>query len=482
MNSDRGFLPLLSLILIAVLVPTACIIYFMNEAMNNQSDIARKRLAQAYRGPFHTIVRGVETSWRTRLSKLDDLEALPVERFRIATDQLHLADAIVRLNDKGEVLYPPVPPTTDAERLAARYIAAGLAHPGEGVLRHAKSLDLWTLTSPNRRVIALYREKTIADLMLSDVMWDILAPLPNITIGILPPTDIGYHDLTETAGGPILGWKIALDIGYSPQSAEAVERRRIGYLWVGVLVIGTLGVTGLVAGRIFVRQVKLTRLKTDLVATVSHELKTPLAGMRLLVDTLLDDDEPDPVRTREYLQLISRENARLSRLIDNFLTFSRMERNRAQFSFSAVRPEAVVSAAVEAVGERYAVEVSVQPGLPAIQADEDALVTVVLNLLDNACKYSGEDRRIELGVYAENGRCCFAVKDNGQGIPARLQRKIFRKFYQVDRHLTRRPGGVGLGLSIVEFIVRAHGGTVGVESKVGAGSRFVVSLPAGGAA
>jgi signal transduction histidine kinase len=108
-------------------------------------------------------------------------------------------------------------------------------------------------------------------------------------------------------------------------------------------------------------------------------------------------------------------------------------------------------------------------------------VTVLLNLLDNAYKYSAEPRRIELSAYAEDGRCCFAVTDNGIGIPARQQRKIFRRFYQVERHLTRRPGGVGLGLSIVEFIVKAHGGTVRVESAPGSGSRFAVALPVAGA-
>jgi signal transduction histidine kinase len=237
-------------------------------------------------------------------------------------------------------------------------------------------------------------------------------------------------------------------------------------------------VTALIAGRAFLRQMKLARLKTDLVAAVSHELKTPLAAMSLLVDSLLESPENDPQRVREYLELISRENARLSRLISNFLTFSRMERNRSQFEFAPTNAHAVARAAIDSIGDRYHVEVSVIGDLPPLYADEDALVTVLLNLLDNAFKYSREPRRIELSAYLEEGRCCFAIRDNGIGIAPREQKRIFRRLCQVDRHLTSHTGGVGLGLSIVEFIVEAHGGEVRVESRPGSGSRFVVTLPA----
>jgi signal transduction histidine kinase len=210
---------------------------------------------------------------------------------------------------------------------------------------------------------------------------------------------------------------------------------------------------------------------------VSHELRTPLASMRLLVDTLLDDEAPDSTKTREYLELIARENARLSRLIENFLTFSRLERNRQKFEFRATPPERVVRGAVEAVQDRFPVEVDLAPGLPAVRADQDALTTVLLNLLDNACKYTPGEKHIVLKAFPRNGHVVFAVQDNGIGIAPRERRKIFRRFYQVDQRLARESGGCGLGLSIVEFIVRAHGGTVQVESEPGRGSTFSVELP-----
>jgi signal transduction histidine kinase len=128
-------------------------------------------------------------------------------------------------------------------------------------------------------------------------------------------------------------------------------------------------------------------------------------------------------------------------------------------------------------GSGCRLDVDVSPDLPSVHADADALVTVLLNLLDNACKYAGAGKHIALCVYRKDGNVAFAVEDNGIGITPREQKRIFRRFYQVDRRLARDSGGCGLGLSIVEFIVRAHGGAVNVTSKPGEGSTFTVLLP-----
>src|SRR5262249_59484435 len=119
----------------------------------------------------------------------------------------------------------------------------------------------------------------------------------------------------------------------------------------------------------------------------------------------------------------------------------------------------------------------VEAGLPSLQADRDALVTVLLNLLDNAYKFTPEDKRIALRAFSDSGRVCFTVEDNGIGIPSREHARIFRRFYQVDRRLSRQAGGCGLGLSIVEDIVKAHGGDVHVRRRPGGGSTFTRTLP-----
>src|SRR5262249_32282441 len=217
--------------------------------------------------------------------------------------------------------------------------------------------------------------------------------------------------------------------------------------------------------------------KTDLVAAASHELRTPLASMRVLVDGLLADAEIDPIKTREYLGLLSVENARLTRLIENFLTFSRLDRGRTPFVFDDTSAASIVTAAVDAVRHRLPpsgeLRVAIESAIPII-ADAQALTMALVNLLENAIKYSTTDPRIEIRAAADDDYVTFAVTDNGIGIAQGHQRRIFRRFYRVDQALSRHTGGVGLGLSIVESIVRGHGGTIEVASAPGQGSTFTI--------
>jgi signal transduction histidine kinase len=122
--------------------------------------------------------------------------------------------------------------------------------------------------------------------------------------------------------------------------------------------------------------------------------------------------------------------------------------------------------------------VRIDPDLPQVKGDRDALVTVVLNLLDNAYKYSGTNKHIVLSAFTENDQICIEVRDNGIGLSQREAKRIFKRFFQADRSLSRAGGGCGLGLSIVQYIVGAHGGTIRVISETGAGSQFIVKLPA----
>jgi signal transduction histidine kinase len=286
----------------------------------------------------------------------------------------------------------------------------------------------------------------------------------------------------DSAGRYFPGWRIELYLRGSDVYEKAASERIAVYIWTGILVISLILVSGAFAAKAIVSQVKLNRLKNDFIATVSHELKTPLASMRVLVDTLLEGNYRNQQQALEYLQLISTENIRLSRLIDNFLTFSRMERNKRAFQLVTTDPAQIAHAASDAVKTKFSdghckFTVDIQQDLPAVYADYDAMVTVIVNLLDNAYKYSYDDKCIELRVLAENGFVVFRVTDNGIGLSRRLLKKIFKRFYQVDRSLSRRAGGCGLGLSIAKFIVDAHKGKVAVESKTGKGSTFTVRIP-----
>ncbi len=277
-------------------------------------------------------------------------------------------------------------------------------------------------------------------------------------------------------------WRLELHFKDNSVFEDAASKQTAIYIWTGVLVVLLILTSGALATQAIDRQIKLNKLKNDFIATVTHELKTPLSSMRVLVDTLLEGRCENQQQQTEYLQLISKENVRLSRLIDNFLTFSRMERNKQAFDFAPVNPAEIAKAAVEAVQTKFNKEnckftVTIDENLPSITADKDAMVTVLVNLLDNAYKYSNETKEIELKSFTENNLVYFAVKDNGIGMTHRQTKKIFDRFYQADTSLARRAEGTGLGLSIVKFIVDAHKGKIDVESKSGKGSIFTVILP-----
>jgi signal transduction histidine kinase len=311
-------------------------------------------------------------------------------------------------------------------------------------------------------------------------MHDFLHQIPSqgILFLAIPPDGIG--DAEAIAAGPWLpGWQVSF---FAMDDAAPGDRRDAVYLAVGLAALAVMTLAGIAAGQAFRRHLRVARLKTDLVAAASHELRTPLASMRVLVDGLLADTELDAAKTRDYLQLMSVENARLSRLIENFLTFSRLDRGHYQFALAPADPSAIVTAAVEAVRDRLpaasALDVHVEPALPPVMVDTEALSTALVNLLDNALKYTPGDQRIGVRASRDGDRFVqFVVSDNGIGIPPREQRRIFRRFYRVDQRLSRETGGVGLGLSIVELIVRGHGGTATVRSEPGAGSTFTLRLP-----
>ncbi len=261
-------------------------------------------------------------------------------------------------------------------------------------------------------------------------------------------------------------------------------RQQIMYMLAGLLAIAVMISAGSLATKVVGKQIRINKLKNDFIATVSHELKTPLASMRVLVDTLLEGSYRDQQQVTDYLQLVSKENERLTGLIDNFLTFSRMERNKQAFVMAETSPAAIARDAAEAVKTKFSkgkckFEVNIPEGLPDVLADRDAMVTVLVNLLDNAYKYSYDNKQIELRVSPYDGLVCFTVSDKGVGMSRRSARKIFDRFYQADRSLSRGAEGCGLGLSIAKFIVDAHKGTISIDSKPGEGSTFTVRLPAG---
>jgi signal transduction histidine kinase len=538
---DRGT-TLFILLLVAMLLPAGVVLWFMNETVATQSAAARRSVLEAYRGQLRLVRSRVEGHWRTHATLISGTDD-PERRFaRLILDQT--ADGLVLLDADGSVAYPDRRATrspradaiaaeiqaasrlpigearerevdaiaaalndytismSGAERLASmerlRTLAPNVVLPTEAALRLSFALagpgrpapspghfqqtavdDVWAFTSSDNRVVALYWTGRI-EAMMHDLLHQVTPA--GIRFIAFPP-DVDGDPETIAAGLAMPGWQLTFQPLDRATLDDAARRQTTWYVVAAGGGIAAMAIVGLIVGGTFRRHLKLARLKTDLVAAVSHELRTPLASMRVLVDGLLADDELDPAKTKEYLGLLSAENSRLTRVIENFLTFSRLDRGRQQFSFAAAAPSAIVTAAIEAVRDRLpadaSLRVDVEAGLPQIVADEDALVTALINLLDNAIKYTPADKRLEVQARRDGkDAVLFAVGDNGIGIPVREQRRIFRRFYRVDQRLTRETSGVGLGLSIVEQIVRAHGGTVAVRSESGVGSTFTVRVPA----
>ncbi len=381
-------------------------------------------------------------------------------------------------------------PTLAAEDLSADYLDHLVAaSASERAADHSLALaatgmpKVWRLPSAERTIVALWREERLRTELAQHLE---AFALPDVRVSVLAPGEAATTKKMpvppQDAGELLPGWRLALDFRNGDPLAEASARQTRFYLWMGVGVVAIIGVLAVMVARYVAAQVRLARLKDDLVSTVSHELKTPVASMRVLLDTLSAGRERDEAHRQRYLHLATKENQRLGHLVENFLVFSRLERGQQQFVFTALSPQELVRTAVDAGGEKFTApdcQLTTQfaPALPAIRGDADALSTVLVNLLDNACKYTNGEKHIEVRAYAEGEQVVFAVTDNGIGIAPEEQRKIFGRFYQVDQSLTRQRGGCGLGLSIVQSIVRAHGGVVEVESEPGKGSTFRVKIP-----
>jgi two-component system phosphate regulon sensor histidine kinase PhoR len=226
----------------------------------------------------------------------------------------------------------------------------------------------------------------------------------------------------------------------------------------------------------------LEEAKSEFVATVSHELRTPMAGIYGAAQTLLREDiELDPGDRRTLLEIIATQAVRLSQITEEVLIASRLDRDELPIARERVDVGPVAAETVEHMRSRVSdasmVGLDVEPDVPPASADRDRLQQVLMNLLDNAVKYSPNGGRVLVTVSAPAGRVRIAVKDSGVGIPSAEQQRIFEKFYRLDTQLTRAGGGTGLGLYITRELVRRMGGTITVESEPGHGSTFTVDLP-----
>ncbi|MBO1752962.1 two-component sensor histidine kinase [Actinotalea sp. BY-33] len=227
---------------------------------------------------------------------------------------------------------------------------------------------------------------------------------------------------------------------------------------------------------------RVEAIRRDFVVNVSHELKTPVGALSLLAETV-EEAAGDPVAVRRFAGRIQTEATRLSALVHEIIELSRLQvvdalREAEPVDLGEVLSEAVDRARTKAVAREIAIDLGADPGV-VVLGDRDLLVTAVRNLLDNAVAYSDAGTRVAVGtsVRREQGLVEVAVVDQGMGIPAEAQPRLFERFYRVDPARSRDTGGTGLGLSIVKHVATDHGGDVAVWSEPGRGSTFTIRLP-----
>ncbi len=282
-------------------------------------------------------------------------------------------------------------------------------------------------------------------------------------------------------------WEAA---AYLTDPALVAARARLAglILWtlVALLTVSIAG-GGTLVLRALSAEVRLARQKSSFVANVSHELKTPLTSIRMYAEMLQEGRLRDPARRRQYLGTIVEESRRLTRLVNRVLDFARLEQGRRRYAFGALDPESLCRGVLDTERPRleqagFAVSFQArgwarEEDRREVRGDPEALAQVLLNLIGNAEKYSGQRREIAVELAREAGKVRIRVLDRGRGIPPGAVRHLFKEFYRADDSLTNPVQGTGLGLAIARRIVRDHGGELAYLPRPGGGSIFQVELP-----
>jgi signal transduction histidine kinase len=405
----------------------------------------------------------------------------------------------------------------DASRLLHSY-SDGQGGYAVRVLRVADIIE-WT-----QDVIEEFRPSQYFGVSLSTGDHDVIRPedLPSVvqggggkgsgriwvetTRGTNTPATLGIASRTHGGVLPIVArvHLIGPDLLFEQQNS-----RRLWFQMV-IAVAALTSIIGFISAyRAFHKQLRLTEMKSNFVSSVSHELRAPIASVRLMAEGLERGKISEPAKQREYFRFITQECRRLSSMIENVLDFARIEQGRKQYEFEPTDVGALVEQTVKLM-EPYAAERGVklrivaaevtrlnsnplaQPGTlevdqslvtsaatVAANIDGQAIQQALVNLIDNAIKHSpsGSEVLVELTRNPQLSTLNFSVSDQGPGIPPTEHERIFERFYRLGSELRRETPGVGIGLSIVKHVVEAHGGRVRVESEVGKGSRFTIELP-----
>jgi signal transduction histidine kinase/putative methionine-R-sulfoxide reductase with GAF domain len=378
---------------------------------------------------------------------------------------------------------------------AITFIASSDRRFGPGDLAFAEELARRAATAiENAQLHAETEERAQASLVLDHVgegvflvdgrgfvhLWN---PAAEAITGIPTAEIVG-----QPAGRRIPGWSAIDDLVPVASSASPADVRPetlpldLGDREIWILISGVSFPDGTVyAFRDMTEERRLRDLQSDFVATISHELRTPLAAVYGAAMTLQQRSELSEEQRARLLAVVYDEAARLGRIIDDVLWVSRLDSGEVAFAIEECDPRSIAESVVEAASvslpATLSLELEAKPDVTSLAIDPDKMRQVLSNLVDNAVKYSPDGGRIRVTIIPNGRYLRFGVEDEGLGIPAGEQQRIFEKFYRVDPNLTRGVGGTGLGLYVSSELVRRMEGRIWVESREGEGSRFYVDLP-----
>jgi signal transduction histidine kinase len=283
-----------------------------------------------------------------------------------------------------------------------------------------------------------------------------------------------------------LPWTLSVSVADSAASGAVDNARRNLFIAAFALMALVAIASGYFVFRAVNRELRVARLQSDFVAAVSHEFRTPLTAMRHLTDILEEGGAP-AVRLPEYYGALARETRRLHTMVENLLDFGRMDSGRRSYEFVESDADAILAKTVQEFADRSQSAANrIVKLTPAeredadcvVRADREALALAIRNLVDNALKYSPDQSSVRVSAAMRDGSVAIAVEDQGSGIPEHERREIFRKFVRGVAARRLNIKGTGIGLTMAEQIVKAHGGHLELTSEVGRGSRFTIVLPA----
>ncbi len=513
----RQLRALVLLLALLPLLPMAFVVSFVVEDVAYERLEARERARPAYQ----RFLEVTSASLAAGIAK--SIAAGPApgldDPWRLVREHPAVADAVLTASTEERLSFPekgeagPGPP--GVERFAKTILESGVhyaalpptgpvrwrflsetpepifsLHPGGNPARQTGGAPLLLLIKTRQHLqeqIAAYYQKELdpqTALRLVDETASVGESLP-----LVGPTDApstGEPLAEALLPPPLPAWRVQLYV-LDSTLVTGLAREQIAFYWWAVagMIAATAAIAG-VAGWALTRRISLHELSNDALSVVSHEMKTPLASIRLLIETLLERRyRGGPEAVDEYLHLIAGENARLTRLVEDFQTLSRLDGprgGRPRLNIESVRAEEIIETArarlagrLEADGCDFQTEGESEA--KPFAGDREVLTAVLVNLLDNALKYSGDKKKIVLQTRDARDRVTFEVSDNGIGIASEEQGRIFERFYQSDARLSRTHEGCGLGLNIVRSAVKAHRGTVSVQSTPGKGSAFTVCIP-----